>query len=98
MAAARLRGGKGAGGQRPGQGCASHEAWCTEEGLAFAPAAGYPYTGAMGGTLVGTAGRGTSQRLDRLFPMDALPFSHHVRDLDSFDEAVLLEFAQAQKT
>ena len=51
-----------------------------------------------GGTLVGTAGRGTSQRLDRLFPMDALPFSHHVRDLDSLDEAVLLEFAQAQKT
>lgn len=48
--------------------------------------------------LVGTAGEGTSQQLHRLFPMDALPFSHHARDLDSFDEAVLLEFVQAQKT
>ena len=46
----------------------------------------------------GTAGEGTSQQLHRLFPMDALPFSHHARDLDSFDEAVLLEFVQAQKT
>lgn len=47
---------------------------------------------------MGTAGEGTSQQLHRLFPMDALPFSHHARDLDSFDEAVLLEFVQAQKT
>lgn len=48
--------------------------------------------------LVGMAGEGTSQQLDRLFIMDALPFSRHERDLDSFDEAVLLEFVQAQKT
>lgn len=50
------------------------------------------------GMLVGTAGGETSQRLDRLFPMDALLFSRCVRDLDSFDEAVLLEFVRAQKT
>ena len=47
---------------------------------------------------VGMAGEGTSQQLDRLFIMDALPFNCHKRDLDSFDEAVLLEFVQVQKT
>ena len=58
MATARLRGGKGAGGQRPGQGCASHEAWCTEEGLAFTPGAGYPHSGAMEGDAGGDGRRG----------------------------------------
>lgn len=81
-----------AGGQSPGQGCASREAWCTVH---------RPRTRTVvrwREMLVGTAGEGTSQQLHRLFPMDALPFSHHARDLDSFDEAVLLEFVQAQKT
>lgn len=47
---------------------------------------------------MGTAGEGASQQLGGFFPVDTFSFSRRVRDLDASDEAVLLEFVQAQKT
>lgn len=47
---------------------------------------------------MGTAGEGASQQLGRFFPVGTFSFSRRARVLDASDEAVLLEFVQAQKT